>query len=285
MSNIWKQIRLKRLISTISEKSLMVPIDHGAWSWVMKWLENMESLVNDIVLGWADVIISHLGVGAKYGHLKSRYTSWIYHLSMSSMVNPVDRNYKFLVNSVENAVSLWADWISVHVNIGSEFEAQQLQDLGSVAVECYKYGMPLLAMMYPRGEGLTSEEKSYEMVSLAARIWAELGADIIKTYYTWNKETFKKVVDSCLVPIIVAWWASWTDEDALILARDAIDAWATWIAFWRKIFEHNERAKFLSVLRLLIHEWISVEEAMDKLMFRSKNVILKDDWHMKSLIC
>ena len=43
-----------------------------------------------------------------------------------------------------------------------------------------------------------------DVVKHAARIGAELGADIIKTNYTGSPETFKEVVDGCPVPVIIA---------------------------------------------------------------------------------
>ena len=66
------------------------------------------------------------------------------------------------------------------VNRVAEDEAEMLADLGQVARTCDHWGMPLLAMMYPRGPGVSSEH-NVEHVTHAARIGDELGADIICT--------------------------------------------------------------------------------------------------------
>jgi fructose-bisphosphate aldolase / 2-amino-3,7-dideoxy-D-threo-hept-6-ulosonate synthase len=63
--------------------------------------------------------------------------------------------------------------------------------------------MSLIAMMYPRGEKI-SDEHDVDLIKLAARAGAELGADIIKTNYTGDLETFSEVVNACPVPIVIA---------------------------------------------------------------------------------
>ena len=64
---------------------------------------------------------------------------------------------KVIVNTVTNALKMGADGVSVHINIGADNEARMLEDLGMVAVECMEWGMPLLAMMYPRGRKIEDE--------------------------------------------------------------------------------------------------------------------------------
>src|SRR5690606_34775819 len=112
-------------------------------------------------------------------------------------------NHKVLVTSVEKALKLGADAVSVHVNVGSEREPEMLIKLGTVAEICDDWGMPLIAMMYPRGEKI-KDEHDPEVVKLAARAGAELGADIIKTNYTGDPETFREVVKGCPVPVVIA---------------------------------------------------------------------------------
>jgi len=58
---------------------------------------------------------------------------------------------------------------------------------------CDQWGMPLLAMMYPRGPKVKSEH-DVAYVKHAARVGSELGVDIIKTNYTGAPDTFKEVV-------------------------------------------------------------------------------------------
>ena len=106
----------------------------------------------------------------------------IVHMSASTRLGP-DPNNKVMVCSVEEALKMGADAVSVHINIGSETESDQLQALSQTAKSCTEWGMPLLAMMYPRGKAIKNPHDP-EVVALAARAGAELGADVIKTNYT-----------------------------------------------------------------------------------------------------
>ncbi len=258
----WKELRMQRIINPKTNKTIIIPIDHWAWEWVMQWLENMESLVKDISNWWADVMIWHMGTWLKFAKYKNPNTAFMYHLSVSTRVNAKDKNDKVLVNSVESALCMWADWISVHINIWSDNESNQLEDLWFVAQECYKYWLPLLAMMYPRWEGLTDDPKSIDMVSLCARIWWELGADIVKTFYTWDKDSFSKAIKWATTPIVIAGGAKWWDREIFSITRDAIDAWASWLTFWRNAFQHKNRQQFIKALWAIVHDTASVEDAL-----------------------
>ena len=237
-------------------------MDHGAGEGPMEGLEDMNLAVKEISEGGANVIIGHMGMGIQAAKYKKPETAFIYHLSVSTRINPIDTDDKVIVNSVERALSLGADGISVHVNIGSKTESKQLQDLGRIAGQCHKFGLPLLAMMYPRGPGLTDDPKSVEMVSLAARVGAELGADIIKTYYTGNPDSFSKVCRSCPVPVVIAGGAKEGDKALFQIIRDSIDAGGSGVSIGRKAFQHEKRVQAVNVMAKLVHENISVDEAL-----------------------
>ena len=96
-----------------------------------------------------------------------------------------------------------ADAVSVHVNLGAEDEKTMLRILGAIAREAMEWGMPLLAMMYTRGPKVKNEY-DVRWVKHAARVGAELGADIVKVVYTGSPETFREVVEGCFVPVVIA---------------------------------------------------------------------------------
>ena len=148
-----KEIRLERIMNRNTKKTIIVPMDHGVSDGPIPGLIDMGQTVNLIADGGANAVIGHVGL-ALYGHRQGgRDIGLILHLSASTKLAP-DPNEKVLVNSVTNAMKMGADAVSMHVNIGAESEAKMLQDLGMVAVECMEWGMPLLAMMYPRGKNI-----------------------------------------------------------------------------------------------------------------------------------
>ena len=103
-----------------------------------------------------------------------------------------DPNRKMPVCDVTEAIKLGADAISVHVNLGAETEPEMLAHLGQVSGECRDWGMPLLAMMYARGKKITNQY-DVEFVKHAARVGAEMGADVVKVVYTGSRKSFEKV--------------------------------------------------------------------------------------------
>jgi fructose-bisphosphate aldolase / 2-amino-3,7-dideoxy-D-threo-hept-6-ulosonate synthase len=184
----------------------------------------------------------------------------IIHLSASTSLGP-DPNHKVLVTEVEDAIRIGADAVSIHVNVGAEDEAEMLRDLGRVARTCDLWGMPLVAMMYPRGPKVKSEH-GLEYVKLAARIGAELGADIVKTNYTGSPDTFKEVVKGCNVPVVIAGGPKMdTEHDLLQMVYDAIHVGATGVAIGRNIFQAENSTLLVKKLCTIVHQEYTVEEA------------------------
>ena len=202
MSTIGKSVRMERIFNRNTGNAIIIPMDHGVGAGPIEGLKNLQEAVNRVAEGGANAVLGHMGL-AKYGHRGYGHdVGLIIHLSASTSLS-LDPNHKVLVTTVEEAIKVGADAVSVHINIGAEDEYEMLQGLGYVAGKCDEWGMPLLAMMYPRGKKVRSEY-DVDVVKHAARIGAELGADIIKTNYTGSPETFKEVVDGCPVPVIIA---------------------------------------------------------------------------------
>ena len=156
--------------------------------------------------------------------------------------------------TVQEAVRLGADAVSVHVNVGAQDECNMLTTLGRVADECDQYGMPLLAMMYPRGPKIQNEHDA-TAVAHAARIGAELGADIIKTNYTGDVETFKQVVEGCPVPVIIAGGPKTeTTQQVLQMVYDSMKAGAAGLSIGRNVFQHKNPTLMVKALVAIVHE-------------------------------
>ena len=258
-----KSIRMERIMDRNSQKTIIVPLDHGVTVGPIDGLLDMSETVNKIAEGGANAVLGHIGLPL-YGHRhKGKDIGLILHLSASTVLNPVDPNDKVLVNTVQRAVKMGADGVSVHVNIGSDNESKQLEILGMVAGECLEWGMPLLAMMYPRGDGLTEDEKSANMVKFAARVGAELGADIIKTYYTGDPDSMREVVKGCPAPVVIAGGSKLGDEETLNMIKGAMDAGCQGLSVGRNVFQHQNPEKLVQATCAIVHEDRSVKEALE----------------------
>ncbi|MCW4024295.1 MAG: 2-amino-3,7-dideoxy-D-threo-hept-6-ulosonate synthase [Candidatus Bathyarchaeota archaeon] len=254
--NVGKERRLKRIIQQ-DNKTVIVPMDHGVTIGPIQGITNMQQIINQLIAGKADAVLVHKGIAKR---VNTNGTGLIVMLSGASNLNP-NMNNKVQVCSVQEAIRIGADAVSVHVNVGATDEDKMLRNLGKVADECETFGMPLLAMMYPRGPKI-NDEHNVHVVAHAARIGAELGADIIKTNFTGNIDTFKTVTESCPVPVVIAGGPKCkTQQEILQTTSDAIKAGAVGLSIGRNIFQHENPTLIVKALSAIVHKEASVEEA------------------------
>ncbi len=256
-----KAIRLERIFNRNTNNTVIVPMDHGVSVGPISGLEDLRTAVNKVAEGGANAVLGHVGL-AKHGHRGyGRDIGLILHLSGSTSLAP-DPNHKVLVKDVEEAIKFGADAVSVHVNIGAQYEAEMLATLGRVSTQCAYWGVPLLAMMYPRGPKVENEH-DVEYVKLAARVGAELGADIIKTNYTGDVDSFKDVVNGCPVPVVVAGGPQMdTEHELLQMIRDSLDAGGRGVAIGRNIFQAQDPTTMVRRIARVVHEGYDAREAM-----------------------
>ncbi len=258
---IGKVIRLERIVNRNTGNTVIVPMDHGLSMGPIKGLEDMPKIINAVAEGGANAVVLHKGI-VKFGHRGyGKDIGLIVHLSGSTALAP-DPNEKVIVCTIEEAIKLGADAVSIHVNIGSKTEADQLKEMGKIVRDCMDWCIPLLAMMYPRGEGINQfDEKA---VALATRAGAELGADIVKTNFTGSVESFRRVVKGCPVPIVVAGGPKMNnDEELLKMVEMAMDAGAKGVAIGRNIFQAEDPMKMTKAIAMIVHENASVKDALE----------------------
>ncbi len=256
---IGKKIRLERIINRNSRKTVIVPMDHGVTVGPIDGLQDMRETIGKVVGGGANAILMHKGI-VRAGHRGTgKDVGLIVHLSAGTSLSP-DPNAKELVCTVEEAIKVGADAVSVHINLGAETESQMLRQLGWVSERCLEWQMPLIAMMYTRGPKI-DDEYDIKYVKHAARVGAELGADIVKVNYT-GVDSFQEVVDGCPVPVVIAGGAKMgSDQEIFKMVEGALAAGATGLSIGRNAFQHANPTKMIAALSKMVHEGASVEEA------------------------
>lgn len=258
---IGKMIRLERILNRETGRTVIVPMDHGVTVGPIDGLIDMKTAVNNVAMGGANAIVIHKGLVTTGHRRRGRDVGLIVHLSASTSLSPFP-NAKTLVCTVEEAIKLGADAVSVHINIGDGTEREMLADFGSVAREARDWGMPLLAMIYPRGEKIKNEYDP-KVLKHAARLGAEVGADIVKVSYTGNVETFREVVNGCPVPVVIAGGPKMSsDREILEMVRGAIEAGGAGVSIGRNVFQHRNPTRMVGAISLLVHENATVEEAL-----------------------
>jgi len=242
-------------------KAVIIPMDHGVSEGPIEGLVDMNDTVKKISDGGASAVLLHKGIIKNL--VERPKCGLIMHLSAGTKLAK-DPNRKVLVGSVEEAMRLKADAVSIHVNIGgNDYEPEMIEDLGMISEECDEEGIPLLAMMYARGPNV-KDKLDPEAVALVARVGGELGADIVKCPYTGDVDSFKKVVEGCPVPVVIAGGPKCnTEKEVFDMVKGAMDAGAIGVSLGRNAFQCSNPTAMLKALRNIIVEKGDVESALE----------------------
>ncbi len=220
----------------------LLPIDHGATLGPIPGLRNIGALMKDLHDTPLNGVIMHKGIAAKCSGMLPSNAALILHLGCSVQSSPSVLR-KTLVSTVDDALRIGADAISVHVNLSARDRAM-LQDFGFVSSECYKWNIPLLAMMYYRNED--GEKNDVESVSLIARVAMEVGADIVKVSYTGDPGSFSEVVSSVDLPVVAAGGQTYDDiSNFYRFVESIMAAGAAGVAVGRNCFQRVDRRNVL----------------------------------------
>jgi fructose-bisphosphate aldolase/2-amino-3,7-dideoxy-D-threo-hept-6-ulosonate synthase len=249
---IGKQIRMERIMDRNTGKSVIIPMDHGMTLGQIDGLLHMNETIAAVSDGGANAIILHKGL-VKVGHRrKGRDIGLIIHLSAGTSMNP-DPNDKVLICSVEEAISLGADAVSIHINLGAAQESKMIESAGMVVRDCNRWGIPLLAMIYPRGAGISPTDPGH--VGHAVRVAEELGADMVKTNYTGDPESFSHIVKASSIPVFIAGGEKAGDLETLKIIRDAVYiAGCSGVCMGRNAFQRTDTANFVNKVCAIVHD-------------------------------
>jgi fructose-bisphosphate aldolase/2-amino-3,7-dideoxy-D-threo-hept-6-ulosonate synthase len=185
---------------------------------------------------------------------------WI-HVSVSTVLNP-DPNDKRVVATVEEALRLGADGLSCHVNVGSPEESRMIEDMSRLSGECDRLGVPLLAMMYPRGHEIRDPTDLAHVLKVA-RLGDELGADVVKVPYTGDPASFREVTQSVGVPVVISGGAKTdTDRAFLTMVAGSLEGGGAGVSVGRNLWQHRDPTAITRAVARLVHGRASLEDAL-----------------------
>jgi fructose-bisphosphate aldolase / 2-amino-3,7-dideoxy-D-threo-hept-6-ulosonate synthase len=264
--HLGKAIRMERITNRRTGHTVIVPLDHGVTVGPIPGVVDLPSTVDKIATGGADAVLGHVGL-PRLGHRGyGQDIGLILHLSASTSLAE-DPNHKVLVSSVQRAIRYGADAVSIHVNLGAEDESVMLHDFGRVAMECEEWGMPLIAMVYTRGAKVP-HEYDVEVTKHAARVGAELGADIVKVVYTGSPQSFRQVVEGAGgnlpggIKVVIAGGEKMEgDLDVLEMVAGAMEAGGAGVSIGRNIFQHGNPENMVAAVVAIVHQGATVDEA------------------------
>jgi 2-amino-4,5-dihydroxy-6-oxo-7-(phosphonooxy)heptanoate synthase len=258
MTTTGRTLRLGRLFKSAEAPFFLVPIDHTLTDGPFTDAHQYDNLLDVLADNGVDAIAVHKG---RLGLLRSGVyakLSVIVHVSASTKYAP-DPNYKYQVGDAEECLRRGADAVSVHVNLGSITEDHQIRMMAGMAEACDRVGLPLLAMIYPRGPGV-KDQPPLETLHHAATLAVDLGVDIVKLPLAdCSVQDMTQIVNWCPIPILAAGGAKVSDQEFGTFAANVMKSGARGLASGRNIFTAADpTAKVREVRRILDSNYLDV---------------------------
>jgi len=233
-------------------KTLIVAMDHGIGG-PRIGIESPRETIQKIVDGGPDSIIVNLGILREFSKELKQLPSVMWNV-------PLDEP-----SWIEEAIKLGVDGVKIGCfqPLSNRAEFMKMRIMG---VECEKWGMPMCAEPIPVDPKNRKPVTDLETNKIAARLGAEAGGDFLKLVYTGSQETFKEVVDTCVVPATIMGGVKMeTERDVLEVVKGMIDAGGCGVAFGRNIWQHKDPAAMIRAISKIIHGGASVEKALQEL--------------------
>jgi len=196
-------IRMSRIINPVSKKTLILKVDWANKNQAKEIVRTCKDYCEGIVVNREQAGDLSLYFSGKEAPALIARIHWtcLYKEGLSSLYENID----IVASAVEEAMMFGASAIFSSFIIGHKRdmdEARNVESISFLSRACEKLGMPLIVECLPIGERITRENFS-KSIELAARVSMEAGADIIAIPYTGNPESFKNMLYSANVPILL----------------------------------------------------------------------------------
>lgn len=246
-------------------KTFILAMDHAANFNTLPALTNPKKLVKEIALAGADAFLSTVGMAEFL----------TYSFLGKGIIVRVDGGVSFLGDhskamqitvTAEDIARMGADSVITMSFPGSKFENEVLSNLTRLCMDCHKWGIPVLAEALPRGFEPAEDSRTPENITFACRQSVELGADYVKTNYTGDQDSFKKLVEATYKPVVILGGAKKVPVEQLLREiKEAMEVGGAGVAMGRNIWGHENPVGYTAAIAKLIHEDCSVETAMKEM--------------------
>jgi DhnA family fructose-bisphosphate aldolase class Ia len=258
MPTTGESIRLARLFSG-GKNAVIVAVDHGLYFGPLPGMINLPSVIDQVAD--ADAILMGPGMPAFCQSVFSRRGAPALIIRLNWAPNYAAQwNYRHshsvMMISAADAVAQGADMVISSLTLRNPDEAEDARNVeifSACASQKRALGIPLVGEVYPTSGDDKSPEDLQEDVFIGSRMIAELGADLVKTFYTGKR--FHEVIKATPVPVLALGAKKFPREsDALRLAADAIGAGARGIVFGRNVIQSKDPQRLLNALQEVVKE-------------------------------
>lgn len=265
MAKAGEDIRLGRLFSS-AENAVVVAIDHGLYFGPLPGLIDLPQVIHKLTS--ADGILMSAGMIRHCAPFFAKRGAPALITRLNWATNYVaqweyEHSHSVPLLSVDDALHLGADIAVASLTLQAPDQAEDARNVELFArfvQEKERAGMPLMCEVYPIGGDFAQPEELQEQVLIGCRMAAELGADLVKTFYTGKD--FHKITSATQIPILaLGALKKPTELDALKLAADAVQAGARGIVFGRNVVQARHPQRLLDALKEVVGEGEDPETA------------------------
>jgi 3-hydroxy-5-phosphonooxypentane-2,4-dione thiolase len=246
--------RLSRIFRPSTGRTVMLAIDHGYFLGPTTGLERVDLTIVPL-LPYADALMCTRGI--LRSSIPSTFANGVVMRSSGGPSTLKELSNELIAVDIDDAVRMNVSAMAVQVYIGGEFETQSIKNMTTLVDMGLRYGVPTVGVTAV-GKELTRDAR---YLGLATRICAELGAQIVKTYYC--AEGFEDVTAGCPVPIVMAGGKKLPELDALTMAYKAVSEGAAGVDMGRNIFQSAAPAAMIQAIGKVVHELMPPKQALD----------------------
>lgn len=257
-----KTLRMHRLFHTDSNRSILLPLDHGTSVGPTAGLKRIPEIVSLASQFEIQGVIAHKGViqWAVDSGKEARDVNYLLHLSASTSLSP-DTSYKQTISTIQHGLRIGVSGISMHINLGVPHDSEMLSELGRISEEAYQWGLPLL-VMFNIFEHTGTQTQSWKKLAHAVRLAGELGADLVKVPMCDELDYTYEVIQAYPIPVLLAGGQQNDDKYAMFTnLHQALQSGASGVCMGRNVFEDHNPKGMCRAIQALVHEEATPEEA------------------------
>ncbi|EPW8796835.1 TPA: 3-hydroxy-5-phosphonooxypentane-2,4-dione thiolase [Morganella morganii] len=255
------QSRLARIFNPQDNKTVMLAFDHGYFQGPTTGLERIDINIAPL-FEHTDVLMCTRGILRAQVPVTTNKPVVLRASGANSILTELSN--EAVAVAMDDAVRLNVAAVAAQVYIGTVHEHQSIKNIIKMVDAGMRVGMPVMAVTGV-GKDMARDQRYF---SLASRIAAEMGANIIKTYFV--EEGFERITAGCPVPIVIAGGKKLPENEALDMCFRAIDQGASGVDMGRNIFQSENPVAMMKAIRAVVHGGESAAQAY-QLFLSEKN--------------
>ena len=245
--------RMARIFNPKSGNTVMLAFDHGFLMGPTSGLERIDLNIAPLA-EHADCLMGTRGMIRS--SIPAENTKPVCLRTDTGTTILTEMNHNVLI-SEEEAISMNAAAMAAMIAVGdAATEASTIANFSRLVDIGNKYSIPVMGVTAV-GKDMARDSRYF---GLAARVCAENGASIVKTYYT---EGFENVVAACPVPVVIAGGKKLPELEALELAYNAIDCGASGVDMGRNVFQSDCPLGMIKAVAGVVHDGLKPEAALE----------------------